>query len=242
MKISQPKINASSFIDRLDTLLKFPHSLIIKRLRKQVQKNPTLTVDELIAQLQRNYLRQASFTSAGVGASAAAPGVGTAAAAGLTGAEFVTFAAESVYYVLSVASLSGLTIDDTEKRRALVLSSVLGDEGAELVSNQLGLDTLAWAKSSLASMSSPTLTTVNKMLIDYAKKSMAKRLSKHALGKLIPFGIGATVGWFSGRALARNVIEGAHAALGEPSRQPLFETLATLENNNRVLVLGAGND
>ena len=35
-----------------------------------------------------------------------------------------------------------------------------------------------------------------------------------ALGRLIPFGIGAAIGWSGGRALANQVIEGAQAALG----------------------------
>ena len=59
---------------------------------------------------------------------------------------------KAVTYVLTVAELHGLRVVDAERRRALVLSALLGREGSEVVQGQLGLSTLFWAAQVLTQM------------------------------------------------------------------------------------------
>ena len=124
------------------------------------------------------------------------------------------FLASAVTYVLTVAELQGLRVIDTDKRRALVMSALLGREGSEAIQGSLGLTTLFWAAQYLAQMPLPTVKTINKELTRRMAKRMATKSGALALGRLIPFGIGAAIGWTGGRALANQVIEGARSALG----------------------------
>ena len=136
------------------------------------------------------------------------------AAAALTVGQSAAFIASAVTYVLTVAEIQGIHVVDAERRRALVLSALLGKEGSEAVQGQLGLSTMFWAAQVLMQMPLPTVKSINARLIKRVAKRSAAKGGALALGRLIPFGIGAAIGWSGGRALANQVIEGAQAALG----------------------------
>jgi len=120
----------------------------------------------------------------------------------------------TVTYVLTVAEIQGVHVVDTERRRALVLSALLGKEGSEAVQGQLGLSSMFWAAQLLMQMPLPSVKSINAHLIKRVAKRSAAKGGALALGRLLPFGIGAAIGWKGGRALANQVIEGAQAALG----------------------------
>lgn len=54
------------------------------------------------------------------------------------------------------------------------------------------------------------------MMVKWAKRKLAKRAALSSVGRLVPFGIGAVVGWNAGAALANKTIEGLAIALGTP--------------------------
>ena len=83
-----------------------------------------------------------------------------------------------------------------------------------MVQGQLGLSTMFWAAQMLMQMPLPSVKSINAHLIKRVAKRSAAKGGALALGRLIPFGIGAAIGWSGGRALANQVIEGAQAALG----------------------------
>ena len=63
----------------------------------------------------------------------------------------------------------------------------------------------------------------------YASKKLYRRTAGRIAGRLIPFGIGAGVGYLSGKAVARRTAEGLKAALGpvrDISAQDLMVELA----------------
>lgn len=204
----------------IDALLDIPDEKIDRQLKKQLAEHPHATATQLAHDIEKRFIKQSSLSSSAVGIGASAPGAGTAIAVGATSIEILAFATEAVFYILSMAKLCGIDVTDKKQRRVLVLSALLGDEGAELISQQLGLSTLNWARQSLTSLSSPTLSSVNRILVKYTRRKIAQRMSGRLLGRLIPFGIGAVVGWISGKSAAKKVIEGAHAALGQPLDQP----------------------
>jgi len=136
------------------------------------------------------------------------------AAAALTVGQSAAFIASAVTYVLTVAEIQGVHVVDTERRRALVLSALLGKEGSEAVQGQLGLSSMFWAAQLLMQMPLPSVKSINAHLIKRVAKRSAAKGGALALGRLLPFGIGAAIGWKGGRALANQVIEGAQAALG----------------------------
>lgn len=221
--------HASSFGEVVDAVLDIPSEHIDQKLLQLAKAHPQADVGDLEKILTKQYIKRTAYASSAVGAGAALPGGGTGVALGLTAGELAVYAVQTTIYILGVSRLQGVRPADREQRRALVLSSLLGEEGAAIVSDQLGLSTLAWARTSLKNLSSPTLGQVNKALMKYASKKLSRRAAGRIAGRLIPFGIGAGVGYLSGKAVARRTAEGVKVALGsarELSARDLMVELA----------------
>ena len=198
----------------LDKAIAIPASRIEERVARMRRDRPGADAAELVEMAASRFRRDAGLSSGAVGASAAIPAISTGAAAALTVGQSAAFIASAVTYVLTVAEIQGVHIVDTERRRALVLSALLGKEGSEAVQGQLGLSSMFWAAQLLMQMPLPSVKSINARLIKRVAKRSAAKGGALALGRLLPFGIGAAIGWSGGRALANQVIEGAQAALG----------------------------
>lgn len=198
----------------LDKAIAVPARNIEENVAHLRRENPKAEVPELVDLAAARFRNEAGATSGAVGASAALPAIGTGAAAALTVGQTAVFLGSAVKYVLTVAELQGLRVVDQDKRRALVLSALLGEEGAEAIQGSLGLTSLFWAAQHLAGMPIPTVKGINKQLTKRMAKRAAVRGGALAVGRLVPFGIGAAIGWTGGRALANQVIDGARAELG----------------------------
>ena len=198
----------------LDKAIAIPASRIEERVARMRRDRPGADAAELVEMAGARFRRDAGLSSGAVGASAAIPAISTGAAAALTVGQSAAFIASAVTYVLTVAEIQGVHVVDTERRRALVLSALLGKEGSEAVQGQLGLSSMFWAAQLLMQMPLPSVKSINAHLIKRVAKRSAAKGGALALGLLLPFGIGAAIGWKGGRALANQVIEGAQAALG----------------------------
>lgn len=198
----------------LDRAIAIPATRIEERVAVMRRDRPGADTAELVELAASRFRTEAALSSGIVGAAAALPAIGTGTAVALTAGQAAVFITSAVTYVLTVAELHGLRVVDAERRRALVLSALLGREGSEVVQGQLGLSTLFWAAQVLTQMPMPTVRSVNAQLAKRAAKRTAAKSGALALGRLVPFGIGAAIGWTGGRALAGQVIEGAKAALG----------------------------
>lgn len=198
----------------LDKAIAIPASRIEERVARMRRDRPGADAAELVEMAGARFRRDAGLSSGAVGASAAIPAISTGAAAALTVGQSAAFIASAVTYVLTVAEIQGVHVVDTERRRALVLSALLGKEGSEAVQGQLGLSSMFWAAPLLMQMPLPSVKSINAHLIKRVAKRSAAKGGALALGRLLPFGIGAAIGWKGGRALANQVIEGAQAALG----------------------------
>ena len=198
----------------LDKAIAIPAARIEERVARMRRDRPGADAAELVEMAASRFRRDAGLSSGAVGASAAIPAISTGAAAALTVGQSAAFIASAVTYVLTVAEIQGVHVVDTERRRALVLSALLGKEGSEAVQGQLGLSSMFWAAQLLMQMPLPSVKSINAHLIKRVAKRSAAKGGALALGRLLPFGIGAAIGWSGGRALANQVIEGAQAALG----------------------------
>lgn len=198
----------------LDKAIAIPAARIEERVARLRRDRPGADATELVEMAASHFRRDAGLSSGAVGASAALPAVSAGAAVALTAGQSAVFIASAVTYVLTVAEIQRVHIVDAERRRALVLSALLGKEGSEAVHKQLGLTSMFWAAQALMQMPLPTVKSINAHLIKRVAKRSAAKSGALALGRLIPFGIGAAIGWSGGRALANQVIEGAQAALG----------------------------
>ena len=198
----------------LDKAIAIPASRIEERVARMRRDRPGADAAELVELAGARFRRDAGLSSGAVGASAAIPAISTGAAAALTVGQSAAFMASAVTYVLTVAEIQGVHVVDADRRRALVLSALLGKEGSEAVQGQLGLSSMFWAAQVLMQMPLPSVKSINARLIKRVAKRSAAKGGALALGRLLPFGIGAAIGWSGGRALANQVIEGAQAALG----------------------------
>lgn len=219
---------ASNLGEVIDAVLDIPSEYIDNKLLRLVKTHPQADLQELEDILTKQYIKRTAYASSAVGAGAAVPGTGTGIALGLTAGELAVYAVQTTSYILGVSRLHGVRPKDREQRRALVLSSLLGEQGAEIVSDQLGLRTLNWARASLKNLSSPTLGQVNKALMKYASKKLAHRTAGRMFGRLIPFGIGAGVGYLSGKAVAQRTVKGLQTALGESRDASVSDLLVEL--------------
>jgi hypothetical protein len=209
----RPTPMLDSLLDRAVTI---PSTAIHRHVDKLRRRNPNATPAQIIEMLEKEYLRVAATTGGAVGAVAAAPAVGTTAAAALTTADSATFFATSAGFALAVADVHGIDVADVPRRRALLLATVLGDKGAKDVETAIGGSGVAWGKVLLTSMPQGTLKRVNKTLAHRFLRRQVTKMGTLALGRLLPFGVGAAVGVAGGRALGHGVVAQSRKAFGPP--------------------------
>ena len=184
---------------------------VLAELRRE---NPGATPAQVLSLLDERYVKRVARLGGAVGAVAAVPALGTVTAGVLTAGQLGSFLNASGDYVMAAASLHEVEVDDAERRRLLLLASLLGEEGAAAVQGQLGLGTLYWAKGALTKLPLGTVRAVNRGLTGRLLTWGVGRVGALALGRLAPFGVGAVVGFYGTRVFARNVVEGTAQALG----------------------------
>lgn len=198
----------------LDKAVTIPSRDIHRRVDKLRKKHPHASPADIVERLTKSYMRKVSRFGGGVGAVAAVPAVGTLAAMGLTGAQLTEFVYDSAAYVMAVADVHGVPADDVERRRTLLLASLLGEEGAQAVQTQLGVGTLYWGRALLTKLPVGTVKAVNKRLQKQALKRGAQAGGRAVFGRLMPFGIGAVIGYLGGRSMGNDVTKGVADAFG----------------------------
>ncbi len=200
--------------DLIDTATTIPSSQVRRYVDDLRATHPDATPTELIELLKRRYLLAVSASGGAVGAVAAFPVVGTGVALTLTAGQVAAFMAASAALCLAVAEVHGIATDDVSRRRALLLTTLLGENGPELLEHQLGLSTATWAQVLLTRLPVATVKTVNKTLRGRMAKAVVTKSSSVMLGRLLPFGIGAAIGYLGGRVMGKSLIEGLDAAFG----------------------------
>ena len=203
----------------LDRAVTIPSATIHAHVDSVRRRNPEGSPAEIIGLLEREYLLVVQGTGGAVGAAAAAPAVGTGVAMALTVGDVATFFGASAAFSLAVASVHGIDVEDAERRRALLLATILGESGAKAVTDVgelTGLRGLNVARALLTRMPTGTIRRVNARLTRQLFRRQLARQGGLALGRMVPFGIGAVIGITGGRALGRTVIQGARRAFGPP--------------------------
>ncbi|MDO8106683.1 hypothetical protein Q6348_05665 [Isoptericola sp. b441] len=200
----------------LDKAVAVPSAAVHEHVRRVRARNPHATPAQVIDLLGKRYLLAVAASGGAVGAAAAAPAVGTGASLALTSSEVATFFAASSAYALAVASVHGIEVTETSRRRTLLLATVLGEQGSRLVGTQTGLSAAGWARAVLVNMPTSTIKQVNRVLTRRIVRTQLTRQSALAIGRVAPFGIGAVIGIGGARAMGRTVITGAQRAFGPP--------------------------
>jgi hypothetical protein len=210
-------VTGIGFIDAvLDKAVAIPSSAIHAHVDRLRRRNPHASPEQIIRLLEKQYLLAVSASGGAVGAAAATPAIGTGVGIALTSSEIATFCAASAAFALAVADVHGIGVEETARRRTLLLATVLGAQGATTVGAETGLSNRAWARTLLVNMPTATIRRVNTALTRRVIRRQAGRQGALAFGRLAPFGIGAVVGATGARALGRTVVVGAQRAFGPP--------------------------
>jgi len=202
--------------------------VVLGYLRSLRREKPDASAAEILKELDRRYVATVTLTSAGVGASAAIPGVGIPLALGLGVADLLFFYETSALYVLAVAELHGIEVSDPERAQPLVSGMLLGQKSQSEVSKFVlaaaGAGSIDRARSAAAgALPKGWGEVLTQQLPDSALAPVAALIAKEALkrggkigagtlGKTIPFGVGAVVGGVGSFVFGRDVVKAARLA------------------------------
>ncbi|MBK0422117.1 hypothetical protein JD292_08515 [Leucobacter sp. CSA2] len=212
---------AARIVDRaLDRVLVVQGPLVRAHVKRATAKRPNAAPEDLVRLLERQFLTTVTVGGGAVGAAAAVPGVGTATALAISGAETVGFVEATALFAHSVTELHGITRVDPDRAQTLVLTLMLGQEGLSLLRQVSGQATggpgrnAFWGEFLTSSLPRQAVGP----LLDRLRADFVKRLAKvgtaSVIGKAIPYGVGAVVGGTGNHLLGRGVVRASRKAFG----------------------------
>jgi hypothetical protein len=193
----------------------------VDRLRKG---NPEASPAEIVTKLENRYLAAVTASGAAVGSAAAFPGIGTLVALSAVAGETVVFLEATSLFVLAVAEVHGIPASHKERRRALVLAVLVGDDSKHAVRDLVGPGRTGggWIAESAGTLPLPAVAQLNNRLVRYFVKRYALKRGAIAFGKMLPMGIGAVIGGGGNRMMGRKIVKNARNSFGPaPARWPV---------------------
>ncbi len=175
------------------------------------------TVDERVSSVLKSFRRELTTVGAATGAVAAAPALGTTAAASALIADLAWFGMRAADLIMTVGAIHGHTESTVEERRAWVLAVLaFGEEAAtqftilvrEMDASLATGEHVTARAAGMVGGDAATLDALrrlNSSLASQVLKKYGTRRSVLAVGKLLPFGIGAVVGGGANYAFVRVV-------------------------------------
>lgn len=186
----------------------------VERLRRT---HPDDSPAQIVTRLEKHYVAAVMASGAAVGAAALVPGIGTLLALSLIAGETALFLETTAVFILAVAEVHGISPDDKERRRTLVLSALAGDDGKHVMARLFGSGRTngALLTEGVASTSSvPALSQINSKLMRYFVKKYTIKRGALVFGKVLPAGIGAVIGALGNRVMGKKIITNTRAAFG----------------------------
>lgn len=193
----------------------------VARLRRA---HPAAGPAEIAFRLEKRYLAALTASGAAVGSAATFPGVGTLTALSAGAGETVFFLEATALFVLASAEVYGIPADHRERRRALVLAVLVGDDSRRAIGELIGPGRTngGWLAEGMASLPMSTLSRLNSKLLKYAVKRYAMKRGALMFGKMLPVGVGAAVGGVGNRMVGKKIVNNSRQAFGiPPARWPV---------------------
>jgi hypothetical protein len=193
----------------------------VARLRRA---HPGASPAEIAYKLEKRYLAALTASGAAVGSAATFPGVGTLTALSAGAGETVFFLEATALFVLATADVYGIPADHRERRRALVLAVLVGDDSKRAIGELIGPGRTngGWLAEGMASLPMSTLARLNTRMLKYAVKRYAVKRGALMFGKMLPVGVGAAVGGVGNRIVGKKIVKNARQAFGmPPARWPV---------------------
>ncbi|WP_284747736.1 hypothetical protein [Amycolatopsis sp. RTGN1] len=201
-------------LDLLDKAIGAQAPLVSKNIARARQRRPDATPAEIVRTLERMYVSALAGTGAAVGATAAAPAVGTGIGLALSAGEFFSSLQLSTLFVLSVAEVHSIRLDEIERRRMLVMGVLLGESASTTIGKVAERTGQHWGRQLVGKVPLATLRQINKVLGRNFITRYGTRQGIIVLGRVVPFGIGAAIGGGANAALAALAVRAARRAFG----------------------------
>lgn len=167
--------------------------------------------DQRVRQATRSFARELAVVGAAAGGTAAVPGVGTGVAVAVSAGEFTVSITRTADLILTIGAIHGLTNASIEERRAWVLSILLfGDSASKGFTKLAGELGKGLGSKATAAIPTETLKAINKTLGRTILTKYGTKRGVIAIGRVLPFGIGAAVGGTANLVLTLAI--GRHAA------------------------------
>jgi hypothetical protein len=206
----------------IDRLLSIHRPVVLAHLRSIRRLHPDASPQELLVILERRYVAAVTSGGAAVGASSMLPFVGTGISLGLSAVETAGFLETTALFAQSVTEVHGIAVDDPDRARALVMTLLMGKAGSDLLKQMAGQATggvsrnAYWGQVVTSSLPQFVVGPVADQIRNVFVKRFAVGQGANAIGRAIPFGIGAAIGGVGNLVLGRTVIQSARTAFGAP--------------------------
>ena len=125
-------------ITALDKAVAVQTSVVEKYIDHLREKNPNASTADLQHMLDNHFMYLATGTGASVGLTSALPGIGLMTGLAAVSTESMVFVDAAAFYTIASAHLRGVDIRDSERRRALILVTLIGSAGTALVDAAIG--------------------------------------------------------------------------------------------------------
>ncbi|MDY3127074.1 MAG: hypothetical protein SOW59_02940 [Corynebacterium sp.] len=183
----------------------------VSRLRRV---HPNKSPEQMVQYFSKLYLASVTASGAGAGMAAAVPNGAIQIPAAL--ADLTFFLESSVLYVLSLAEIYGVDVEDLERRRFLVMTALLGNSGTKTVTNALGKKTVPyWSKSIINRIPAEAIKSANKVLGPRFITKYGTKQGTLVLGKQLPLTLGTAVGAGGNLTFGYFVVRSCKGILGE---------------------------
>jgi hypothetical protein len=174
--------------------------------RRAAREAQGATAQERAYAVAGGYMRQLTLIGAAAGGTAAVPGIGTIAALSATTAEVAAFAYRATEMILAIGAAHGHTGADAEERTAWVLAILTHGRKAAAEYGEIAMALGAGVTLEAARAGDRAwFPTINRYLARKFVTRWGARRGAAALGKALPFGIGAAFGAGTNYAVARRI-------------------------------------
>ena len=200
---------SNSFIKVLEAQLPIAVNTVSRLRRVHPGKSP----EELVGFLDKTYMGLVTGSGASAGLASVVPNglvQGPVAVADL-----IAFLEASVVYVLTVAEIYGVEIEDFERRRFLVMTALLGNSGTTTATKALGKKTVPyWSHKIINAIPMKAINQANKVLGPRFITKYGTKQGVLVLGKQLPLALGAVVGAGGNAAFGYLVTRSTKRVLG----------------------------
>lgn len=204
----------------LDRTLKIQRPVVLSWVKRLRSEHPDETPEQIAKRLERTYIRANTATGGLAGGVAMVPGLGTVASLGVSTISVGGYLEMTALYSQAIAELHGVSTDDPEQTRAMVMALMLGEDGGDLMkqvmstgSKSRGL-TNQWGLMMGSSQSSGSLDMGKKLRNMFIRRFLTRQ-GTAAVGRALPFGIGAVVGGGANFTMSRSVVKNTREAFGQ---------------------------